>query len=91
MLSYPSFTAGNRRCLSFGVLAAFSSSFGQAYFIEVLAPEVRSNFGLSHTTWGANYRAGTLASASRLPFTGRRIDRFDFRLLFGFAVAPAPG
>jgi MFS family permease len=101
MLSYLSFAAGNRRFIAFGFLAAFSSSFGQTYFIGAFGPAIQSDFGLSHTAWGAIYMAGTLASASLLPFTGRQIDRHDLRhytlavfLLLGFAcaaVAMIPG
>jgi len=101
MFSYFSFVGGNRRFVAFGFLAAFSSSFGQTYFIGVFSPAIQSDFGLSHTAWGAIYMAGTLASASLLPFTGRQIDRFDLRhytlavfLLLGFAcafVAITPG
>lgn len=94
MFSYFSFAAGNRRFIAFGFLAAFSSSFGQTYFIGVFGPAIQSDFGLSHTAWGAIYMAGTLASASLLPLTGRQIDRFDLRhytlavfLLLGLACA----
>lgn len=92
MRSYLSFVGSNRRFIAFGFFAAFSSSFGQTYFIGVFGPAIQSEFGLSHTAWGVIYMAGTLASASLLPFTGRQIDRFDLRrytlavfLLLGFA------
>ncbi|HSS66238.1 MAG TPA: MFS transporter [Gammaproteobacteria bacterium] len=101
MRSYFSFATGNRRFIAFGFLAAFSSSFGQTYFVGVFGPAIQSDFRLSHTAWGAIYMAGTLASASLLPFTGRQIDRLDLRrytlavfLLLGLAcalVAVVPG
>ena len=76
---YLRFVAGNRRFLGFGFLMAFSSSFGQTYFIGVFGPEIQAEFGLSHTRWGAIYMLGTLASALLLPWSGKLIDRLDLR------------
>ncbi len=76
---YLAFVSGNGRLVAFGVLATFSSSFGQTYFIGIFGPQIQSEFGLSHTIWGAIYMAGTLASAALLPWTGKQIDRFDLR------------
>lgn len=100
MRAYLGFAAGNRRFVAFGFVAAFSTSFGQTFFIGVFGPAIQSDFGLSHSAWGAIYMAGTLASAALLPFSGRQIDRFDLRhyvlavyllLLFacGFAASVA--
>jgi len=74
------FAAENRRFLFFGFLLAFSSSFGQTFFIGVFGPEVRAEFGLSHGDWSLIYMIGTLMSALALPWTGRLIDRVDLRL-----------
>ena len=41
---------------------------------------MRSEFGLSHTSWGFIYLVGTLASALLLPFSGRLIDTMDLRV-----------
>jgi len=73
--AYLSFVAANRRLVGFGFLGAFSSSFGQTYFIGVFGPSVQSEFGLSHTAWGTIYMLGTLASALLLPWSGKLIDR----------------
>ena len=62
---------------------AFSSSFGQTYFIGVFGPELRAEFDLTHTAWGAIYMTGTLCSALVLPFTGKLIDRIDLRAYAG--------
>ena len=77
---YLDFAARHRRFLGFGFLLAFSSSFGQTYFIGVFGPSVQDAFALSHTSWGTIYMAGTLASALLLPATGRLIDRADLRI-----------
>lgn len=71
---------------------AFSSSFGQTFFIGVFGPGFQREFGLGHTAWGGLYMAGTLASALLLPWTGRLIDRVDLRVYafsasFGLALA----
>ena len=60
------FAVSNRQFIAFGFLAAFSSSFGQTYFIGIFGPEFQAEFGLSHTIWGSIYLIGTLASAAML-------------------------
>lgn len=75
--AYVKFAAANRRLVGFGFLAAFSSSFGQTYYIGIFGPAIQSEFGLSHTAWGTIYMLGTLGSAIVLPWTGKQIDRLD--------------
>ena len=58
---------------------AFSSSFGQTFFVGIFGPELQREFGLSHTTWGTIYLVGTLASSLVLPTTGKLIDSMDLR------------
>jgi MFS family permease len=78
--------------LSFGFLAAMSSSFGQTYFIGIFGPELQSEFALSHTDWASSYMVATLASAALLPFTGHLIDRVDLRAYFvGVVLVLASG
>ena len=79
LAAYLEFVTSNRRFLGFGFLMAFSSSFGQTYFIGVFGPGVQAEFGLSHTEWGAIYMLGTLGSALLLPWSGKQIDRLDLR------------
>jgi MFS family permease len=78
--SYVRFAHANARLVGFGFLMAFSSSFGQTFFIGVFGPEIQAEFDLSHTLWGTIYMVGTLASALLLPWTGKQIDRIDLRL-----------
>lgn len=73
------FAFDNRRFVIFGFLAAFTSSFGQTYFIGIFGPELQSEFGLSHTSWGTVYMIGTLASSTLLPFSGKLIDHMPLR------------
>ena len=78
--SYIRFALEDRRFIAFGFLVAFSSSFGQTYFIGVFGPDLRAEFGLSHGEWSLVFMAGTLASAVVLPWSGRLIDRIDLRV-----------
>ena len=89
---YIPFALRNARLLAFGFLMAFASTFGQTHFVGVFSPSIETEFGLSHTEWGAIYMAGTLASAALLPFSGRLIDRMSVRryaivVLLGMAAA----
>lgn len=77
--NYFKFVAANRRFIAFGFLSAFASSFGQTYFIGIFGPALQTEFGLSHTTWGAIYLVGTLASAALLTFSGKLIDHMSLR------------
>ena len=78
-MAYLKFLFTNRRFLSFGVLIAFFSAFGQTFFIAVFGPEIRAEFGLSHGGFGAYYAIGTAASGVCLIWAGKLIDRFDLR------------
>ncbi len=75
--SYIRLFANQGRLLSFGFVMAFSSSFGQTYFIGIFGPAIQTEFGLSHTLWGTIYLIGTLASATVFPWSGALIDRFS--------------
>lgn len=76
---YIKFALANRRFIGFGFLAAFTSSFGQTYFIGIFGPDLQAEFGLSHTTWSTIYLIGTLASAALLTFSGKLIDRIPLK------------
>ena len=86
--NYAHFAVANRRFLTFGFLMAFSSSFGQTFFVGVFGPDLRAEFGLSHGDWSLVYMTGTLASALVLPWSGRFIDRLDLGM---FTVAVCIG
>ena len=79
-VAYVKFAAAHRRLIAFGFLAAFTSSFGQTYYIGVFGPAIQSEFGLSHTAWATIYMLGTLGSAILLPWSGKQIDGLDLRL-----------
>ena len=79
-VAYVKFAAAHRRLIAFGFLAAFTSSFGQTYYIGIFGPAIQSEFGLSHTAWATIYMLGTLGSALLLPWSGKQIDRLDLRL-----------
>lgn len=85
------FLTDNAPWLGAGALMAFSTSFGQTYFIAIFAGHWRETFGLSHGDWGAIYMAATLISAAILTQAGRLADAFRARtvaigLYIGFAI-----
>ena len=93
-LDYLQFVQANWRFLSFGILMAYSSSFGQTWFIGLFTPNIESTFNLSHGEWGTIFMIGTLFSAALLTFTGSFIDKVSLKyysvLVCGFlAVACA--
>ena len=70
--------------IGFGVLACFSASFGQTFFIAIFGPELRRAFDLSNGGFGAVYSAATLLSAAVLLVAGRLVDTVPTRrLAFG--------
>jgi len=75
--SYLTFIAANRRFLSFGLTAAFLSSFGQTFFIALFGGAWRTEFGLSHGEFGTLYSLGTLCAGLTLIWLGRKIDDVD--------------
>lgn len=78
-MGYFQFVHRNRRFLSFGVLVAFFSAFGQTFFIAVFGPDIRAEFNLSHGDFGGYYAIGTAVSGVTLIWAGKLIDRFDLR------------
>ena len=78
-MNYLRFLRKNCRFLSFGILVAFFSAFGQTFFIAVFGPEIRAEFDLSHGGFGGYYMIGTAASGFILIWAGKLIDRFDLR------------
>jgi MFS family permease len=78
-MDYLRFLDVNRRFLSFGILVAFFSAFGQTFFIAVFGPDIRAEFGLSHGAFGGYYAIGTATSGVCLIWAGKLIDRFDLR------------
>jgi len=71
---------GHARRLSFGVLTAFTSNFGQTFFIALSVPAILRDLGLGEGPFGLIYAGATLASGLALPATGRLIDRVPVRL-----------
>ena len=79
LFSYLRLAALHPRFIAFGFTMTFAGSVGQTIIIGAIGPDVRSEFGLSHTAWGARYMGGTLVSAAFLPWTGQLIDRYPLR------------
>ena len=80
------FLIQNIRLLSFGIIMAFTSSFGQTFFISLFGPSIQLEFGLSHTSWGAIYLIGTLGSALVLTYSGSLIDYYKLNYYTFFSV-----
>jgi len=80
------FLIQNIRLLSFGIIMAFTSSFGQTFFISLFGPSIQLEFGLSHTSWGAVYLIGTLGSAFVLTYSGSLIDYYKLNYYTFFSV-----
>ena len=71
----------NARWLAAGGLLTFLSSFGQTFFISIFAGEIRTEFGLSHGSWGGIYSLGTAVSAGVMIWAGALTDVFRVRVL----------
>jgi MFS family permease len=69
------FALTHKRIVSFGMLCALASGFGQTFFISLSVPEAGAEFGLGKAAIGTLYGGATLASAFFLPAVGSRIDR----------------
>ena len=65
---------------------AFTSSFGQTFFISLFGPSIQLEFGLSHTSWGGVYLIGTLGSALVLTYSGSLIDYYKLNYYTFFSV-----
>ena len=76
----------NTRLLVFGIIMAFTSSFGQTFFISLFGPSIQLEFGLSHTSWGTVYLIGTLASAVVLTYSGSLIDYYKLNYYTYFSI-----
>lgn len=86
MLSFR-FLKKNARWLGAGFLLAFSSSFGQTFFISLFGAELRAEFDLSHGEYGGLYTIGTLASAASLVWLGKTADHMRLNLLAALVLA----
>lgn len=75
------FLRDNATWLSAGVLLAFSSSFGQTFFIALFAEPLRAEFSLSHGEWGGIYTVATVCSAIVLVYIGKFADTMRIRTL----------
>ncbi|MGI9345629.1 MAG: MFS transporter [Gammaproteobacteria bacterium] len=58
----------------------FLSNLGQTYFISLYGYEIRSQFGLSHSSFGGLYAGITLTSAGLLLYVGPWVDAVRLKL-----------
>ncbi len=71
------------RLLLFGTLASLASAPGQTLVISLFNADIRAAFNLSHGDFGSAYMFATLASAAVILWSGKLIDRYDLRVVFG--------
>ncbi|MEM7711465.1 MAG: MFS transporter, partial [Pseudomonadota bacterium] len=82
--TFRAFVRDNAPFLSAGVLIAFTSSYGQTFFISLWADDIMAEFGLTDGGWGALYALATLGSAAAMVFVGGITDRVRVRRLTAF-------
>ena len=75
------FYLDNAQWLCAGALLTFTTAFGQTFFISLFASELRSNFNMSHSVWGAIYAIGTFSSATLMLILGGLADKYRARPL----------
>lgn len=81
MTGFASYLRANAAFLFAGALLAFTSSFGQTFFISIFAGQIMEAFTLSNGQWGLIYSAGTAVSAAVMLWSGALTDRFRVRNL----------
>ena len=86
MLDYWQFYKRERLLVSFGVVLALFSSFGQTFLVSLFVPALTGEFELSSARFGALYSGATLASAILLPWAGRWIDRIRLDRVAGGVI-----
>ena len=77
----------NIHLLFFGFLIAFTSGFGQTFFISLFSDDFRSTFDLTNTEFGSLYSIATVLSAITIIWAGKLIDtvsleKFDTSIKF---------
>lgn len=85
-MGFFAFLRQNAAWLAAGFLLAFTSSFGQTFFISLFNGEIRATFGLSHGQWGGIYTLATTASAVTMIWAGTLTDRYRVRSLGGWVL-----
>ncbi len=86
-MSFLTFLKSNANWLAAGFLMAFTSSYGQTFFISIFAGEIRAEFDLTNGQWGGIYTLGTTASALIMVWAGSLTDILRVRVLAPFTFA----
>ena len=81
----------NIHLLFFGFLIAFSSGFGQTFFISLFSDDFRSTFDLTNTEFGSLYSIATVLSAITIIWAGKLIDtvsleKYTLTIVVGLAI-----
>jgi MFS family permease len=81
------FALAHKRIVSFGMLCALGSGFGQTFFISLSVPGAGADFGLGKAAFGSLYGGATLASAFFMPLVGGFIDRVSLKVFVAGVMA----
>ena len=81
----------NIHLLFFGFLIAFSSGFGQTFFISLFSDDFRSTFELTNTEFGGLYSIATVLSAITIIWAGKLIDtvslkKYTLTIVIGLSI-----
>lgn len=81
----------NIHLLFFGFLIAFSSGFGQTFFISLFSHDFRGTFDLTNTQFGSLYSIATVLSAITIIWAGKLIDtvslkKYTLTIVIGLAI-----
>lgn len=85
------FLKKNRFLITYGLLLAFLSSFGQTFLISLYLPSIQKTFSLTDAGFSSIYAAATILSALLITWIGRFIDKvnivkFTFFVIVGLCV-----
>ncbi len=93
-MNYFRFIRQNRHFLFFGLIAAWTSSFGQTFFLSFFAQDIQNEFTLSNAQYGSIYAGATFLSGILLMRVGRLVDEVPLKyfisaVVIGLAVSAA--
>ncbi len=83
---YAEFFRRQKRFMIFGMLMMALSGPGQTFFFSYFIADIRTEFALSHSEFGALYSLATLISAFLILFTGPLIDRYKLTHYVAFIL-----
>ncbi|MGC6476421.1 MAG: MFS transporter [Parvibaculales bacterium] len=83
---YADFFRRQKKFMIFGMLMMALSGPGQTFFFSYFISDIRAEFFLTHSEFGALYSLATLISAFLILFTGPLIDRYKLTHYVAFIL-----